>query len=341
MEKFKKITDITLLQGLKSSLLGFWPERKNNNFPAPLPVSIERKNFKAIKKFPYVVSLKSDGTRCLLMAYNKLFYLVDRAFDFYETKQNFLNNIYGNYNDATGMILDGELMKTKDSQSLCYYAHDCICMFSTDITKEYFPDRYDAIITALSLWSKEGSDFEICAKKFYMFKDVTASLINNSDHEIDGLIFTPVRKEIGTGTQYTLFKWKDNHTFDFMISEENNEYILSVIFKQSLFKYASVKKRNQKFNALLKERCANYKNGDIIEFSYNSSDNSFEPLFIRKDKTHPNNKTTADKTRFNISENITLDEIIQLLKENENEIFEEDSMTDFIEFDEFTDDLLN
>jgi hypothetical protein len=101
-----KVTDVKLLQELKSTLLGFWPKRKNNNFPAPLPVSIERKNFDALKKFPYVISLKSNGTRFLLVAFNEHVYIVDRVFDFYIVDQNFNKNIYGSSLDGCGLVLD-------------------------------------------------------------------------------------------------------------------------------------------------------------------------------------------------------------------------------------------
>src|SRR5574343_600813 len=270
---YQKVTDIILLQNLKSSILGFWPKRKNHEFPAPLPVSIERKNFEALRKFSYVISLKSNGTRFLLMLYNKKAYLVDRIFDFYEVSQNFADNIYGSSKDGCGALFDGELMKMSvnsssvnssplDSSSVNsspvnaptkykYYIHDCSCIFSTDISSEIFTDRYDSIKTALALWSQENSDFEICAKVFYNFKDITEELITNADHDIDGLIFTPVDKGIGNGTQRTLFKWKYKHTFDFMIVEENNEYVSYVLENKMPKKYASVKKRNAKFNRLL------------------------------------------------------------------------------------------
>ncbi len=320
-----KVSDVKLLQELKSTLLGFWPKRKNNNFPAPLPVSIERKNFDALKKFPYVISLKSNGTRYLLMAYNEKVYLIDRVFDFYQVSQNFNKNIYGSTTETScGLLLDGEMMPGPEGRNE-YIVHDCICLFSKDITKEYFTDRYDSISLAISLWSPQNSDFDIRIKKFYMYNDISEEIVNSADHDIDGLIFTPVKLGIGTGTQHTLFKWKQKHTFDFKIVDENNEYVSYVYDKQLLKKYASVKKRNIKFSRLLKTNCPNFKSGDIVECTFNIKDETFEPLFIRTDKSHPNSLYTIEKTIINIKENINLEEIISIIKQyNEQEEQEQD-----------------
>lgn len=314
-QKIDGVIDVKLLQELKSTLLGFWPNRKNNNFPGALPVSIERKNFDAIKKYPYVISLKSNGIRFLLMAYNRNVYLIDRLFNFYKTKQNFNINIYGSSPvDTCGLLLDGEMMPpTEDNADIVYIIHDCLCVFSKDITKEYFTDRYDSIKSAVSLWSQEDSDFKIKIKKFYIYNDLTREIIEKADHDIDGLIFTPIKFGVGTGTQHTLFKWKYKHTFDFLINDENNEYVSYVYDKNVLIKYASVKKRNVKFSKLLKKNCPEFKSGDVVECIYNVQDDNFEPLFVRKDKAHPNNSYTIEKTMVNIRENITLDEIMELI----------------------------
>lgn len=326
--KVNEVNEVKLLQELKSTLLGFWPNRKNNNFPGALPVSIERKNFEAIKKYPYVISLKSNGIRFLMMAYNKNVYLVDRLFNFYKTNQNFNINIYGSTPiDTCGLLLDGEMMfnntnsttitdsttNTNTNNDMLYIIHDCLCVFSKDITKEYFTDRYDSIKSAVSLWSPEHSDFKIKIKKFYMYNDLTRDIIEKADHDIDGLIFTPIKLGIGTGTQHTLFKWKYKHTFDFLIKDENNEYVSYVYDKNVLIKYASVKKRNVKFSKLLKKNCPDFKSGDIVECICNVVDEDFEPLFLRKDKSHPNSLYTIEKTIINIKENITLDEMMELI----------------------------
>jgi hypothetical protein len=314
-----KVTDVRLLQELKSTLLGFWPNRKNNYFPGALPVSIERKNFDTLIKYPYVISLKSDGTRYFMMAYNESVYLVDRVFNFYKVNQNFKKNIYGSSTEGCGMILDGEMMPSGSSgpngsnDRSIFYVHDCVCMFSRDITKEFFDDRYDSIKLALSLWSPEGSDFDLAIKKFYKYNEFDMNVINNADHKIDGLIFTPIEEEIGTGRQYNLFKWKYKHTFDFLITIEGPDYVAYVFDKQGLKKYATVKRKNATFSKLLAKNCPKFKSGDIVECICNVKEESFEPILLRSDKESPNALDTVKKTLLNIKENITIEELLVLI----------------------------
>ena len=83
----------------------------DNSFPAPQPVSIEKKDFEKLKKYDYNVTLKLDGTRFLLFFMldkhnNKQTILVNRALNFYNININCENNLY----EGQGTLLDGELL---------------------------------------------------------------------------------------------------------------------------------------------------------------------------------------------------------------------------------------
>jgi hypothetical protein len=308
----RKVSSPELLQELKSAVLGFWPNRKNNHFPGPLPISIERKNFATIKKYPYVISLKTDGIRFLLMLHNKIAYMVDRNFNFYVVTVAFHDSIYGsscNICDGTGLILDGEVIVTNGLMN--YIVHDCVCLFSRDHTQEQLPTRYEAIHTALSLWYPDKSEININAKTFYKHDDFKAAMLDKTEHKIDGIILTPVDKEIGTHTQPTLFKWKFKHTVDLKVHEEGDEYVSYVLDRQRLIKYASVKKSNDSFRTKLYKNCSGFVNGDIVECVINMEEHSFDPLLIRFDKSHPNSLSTVEKTILNAKENISLSEILE------------------------------
>ena len=167
------------------------------------------------------------------------------------------------------------------------------------------------------------SDFKIHTKKFYTFSE-TEQLKNDIKnktigHKTDGLIFTPALLKVGTHTQYTLFKWKprDLHTFDFKMfnSEDNKSYCAYVYKNNSNVLYASVDKNEpggKIFGRLLKERCPDFKNGDIVECDYNTKTEYYEPVMIRSDKLNPNSLFTVEKTNVNIEENITIDELFEL-----------------------------
>lgn len=303
-----KIEDLTLINEIRTNILGLWPNRKNDYFPGPSPVSIERKNFQTITKYEYVISLKTDGTRYFLIGFNGKTYFVDRNFYIYEINIFFNEDIYGNSVDGLGFLFDGEYLDNN------YLIHDCACIFSKDISQDNFNVRYDHIKFVKDYFDAEKSSIKIEPKQFYTFNSFTKEIYEANIDKIDGLILTPVKLEIGTHTQYTLFKWKETHTFDFKIRETEFEFEYYVLKKQILKKFSSVLKHNEQFLNSLKKNCPEYKNGDIVECILNKKLNFFEPIKIRYDKMHPNTLSVIQKTRDNVNENITLDELIDLFK---------------------------
>jgi len=316
-----KIIDPELIRELKTSVLSFWPNRKNDFFPGPLPVSLERKNFYKLRQFPYLVCVKSDGLRFIMLRHNKNIYLVDRSFTFYNVSLNFQES----NNFGVEFMLDGELIKTKDNQ-WTYIAHDCISIYCKDISASNFDQRYEAVLTIINdIFIKEGSDFNIIAKKFYKFNEIDTliSMLNNNkiNHSIDGLIFTPLTLGIGTQTQFTLFKWKTrlHHTFDLKIVDNEEVHRYDAYANQGTTDklFGSVDKNTKEgaqFIKLLKQKCPTFKSGDIVELDFNDKTKCFEPLIVRTDKSHPNSLFTIEKTLKNIEENITLDELVNIIK---------------------------
>lgn len=312
----------TLNSKLKSIILSFWPERKNDYFPAPQPVSLERRDLFKIKKFPYLVCVKSDGMRFLMLCVNvkgtNKCYMVDRAFRFYEVEHKFPNDIYKT------TLFDGELIKCNDNK-WSYIIHDCISYKGKSVKKETFPVRYKCVVETVESGCEEGS-FGINIKVFRKFKDMDEFVRDMNEkkfnHKIDGIIFTPQNLPVGMHTQYTLFKWKprDLHTFDFKILIKNNSIIAQVNDKRSLTDFASVDmdtENGKDFYSKL-QSLKEFKNGSIVECTYNEVTQCYDPLLVRVDKTHPNGLFTVDKTLLNIKENITVNELLQLSEHLEN-----------------------
>ncbi len=307
------IEDSNLIGNIKSTILGFWPNRKNNYFPAPLPVSLEKKDFFKILKYPYVICLKSNGIRYLMLCMNNSVYMIDRAFNIYIVDVKFKHQIYGN--NSYALLLDGELIDNR------YIIHDCICIFGKDVSSENLHERYENVVNVVNnFWIKEEQNTILLeTKNFYGLHEIkqVANLLN--DKNVDGLIFTPVSLPIGTHTQYTLFKWKikSQHTFDFKLVEDNSSFNAYIIQSQNQVKFASVDKNTPKgkeFGDLLIKNCPNFKNNSIVECEYDDKLNTFIPIKVREDKLHPNNLYTIEKTLNNIKEDITIDEIIERLK---------------------------
>ena len=320
------VSDVLAVKNIRNIVLGYWPRRRNDYFPGPQPVSLERRDLFKLKKFPYLVCVKSDGMRFMMLCtqrapegVNKC-YMIDRAFRPFEVEQKFDDSVY----TGGGTLFDGELVKLK-SGVWTYVIHDCVSFKGQDVSQLDFNKRYACVTAAVETFWSAGESFPIESKKFVLFNEIKTLIDMESRNEIshptDGLIFTPVMLPIGTNAQYTLFKWKSIklHTFDFKITNEPDKYVAFVNNKGVLAAFASVAKDSaqgkdfgEKLAGLTNPK---YESGMIVECEYNSKTSCFDPLFVRTDKTHPNGLYTVEKTLLNIRENITIEELSTLRTE--------------------------
>jgi mRNA-capping enzyme len=313
------IKDKKLLQEITTFVLGLWPNRINDYFPGPLPVSLELRNFSKLKALPYVICVKSDGIRFFLAFFNGVSYMIDRTFKIAEVAIKFKST-------CKGLLFDGELIKNNDN-IWTYIIHDCVCMNGVNISNDNFDQRYEILQQGLvDYFLKDPPGFDVhlsstyiklSVKKFFTFDKINEfkEYIKTIDHPHDGFIMTPVNKPIGTGTQYTLFKWKpkESHTFDFRVKEDHGVYYAYVIQYQKEELFASISNKEpegKEFENSLKK--IGFKSGDIVECRYDDVRGVFEPILIRLDKSHPNNINTVEKTLINIKEAITMDELFNL-----------------------------
>jgi mRNA guanylyltransferase len=323
-----RINDEELLETLKKIILDHWQITDERDFfPAPQPVSLERRDLSKLIEYEYLVCAKSDGMRFLLICYGGSSYMVDRAFKIYKINLNFKNNeLYnsnGPYNETLGGIFDGELVANKQGKWQ-YVIHDCINIYGKDISKNIFPARYSEIVKlTCDYWISEGSEFRITSKQFFPFRQL--GLLNRLiqedklDHKTDGIICTPKNKKVGSHTQYDLFKWKPRHlhTFDFKIIK-NQEGITAYVNKNGVHvPYASAPIGSQEeklFIEGLNKNCSEFVNGNIVECDYNDVSDIYTPIKLRLDKSHPNSFFTVKKTLCNIKENISMEELIEMIE---------------------------
>jgi mRNA guanylyltransferase len=318
-----KITDENLISILKNVILSNWENNKHDFFPAPQPVSLDRKSMTKLVENEYLVCAKSDGMRFLMINYEHNTYMSDRAFKFSKIEQNFNDQIlYKDPNTNCGFIIDGELVKFKNSNQWQYVVHDCITMAGVSVFNQTFPKRYECVKTLVNkIWIPDKSSFKISEKQFYPFEELSIleNMIkeNKIDHHVDGIIFTPKYKKIGTNTQFDLLKWKPRHlhTFDFKINI-SDEGVTAFVNKNGVHvPYARASKNTEEeriFLSLLKTNCPDFINGSIVECSYDDVNVLYKPIKIRHDKIHPNSLYTIEKTLTNIRENITIEELIHL-----------------------------
>ena len=143
----------------------------------------------------------------------------------------------------------------------------------------------------------------IYIKQFVNFKDFKHYIDNVStrlSHDYDGYVFTPIHEPYVIGTHYTMFKWKptNKHTVDFYIQDFTGSLYVS--------KHHNLLKVRKHYGKHLSKIEHHINNGyRIFECEY-IGNSCWKPLFPRKDKDHPNNLYTFNKTLLNIQEDILL-----------------------------------
>ena len=308
---------------LKNTVLSFWINTRNDYFPGPQPVSLDRNNIPNLEKYAYKACMKYDGDRFMMLCTTfhgeNCTFLVDRTFRFFKLYQNWDPVIYKN------SLWDGELVKNKSTW--VYVIHDCIALKGENISQENLEIRLNALNKSLGedLDTSHKADLTIQSKKFVNLENIEdlvklyttdTDLVN---YKTDGIIFTPIKKPVGTGTFHPLKKWKPcgSHTFDFKLNERHDRYIIQAKNKGEIISYASIQKNSKKgmkFSDRLTEIKAS--SGNIIECTYDENEEIYVPFCVRKDKTHPNNLITIDKTHNNIYENIKIEEFYGLKTRN-------------------------
>jgi hypothetical protein len=322
--KAEYIVDENVIKEIKLLIYDQWGIQENdtNYIPAPQPVSLERKDINKLVDFDYLVCVKSDGMRFLLVFYKKKSYMIDRAFKIYKIHIECSDELYKD--SEIGCILDGELIKCKDDNTWSFVVHDCINSKGTNLSNSAFNSRYDEFKNILKKYilKKYKSEIRISKKTFFSFKNLKSlkKMIddNGLDHCTDGLIFTPKNKKIGKFTQYDLFKWKplESHTFDFRISKNSNG-IMAYVNKKKFgdHPYACAQKGSKEESIFLKYlalNCPNFKDGDIVECEFDINSGIYKPIKLRTDKIYPNSFFTVNKTLVNIKENISFEELLEL-----------------------------
>lgn len=276
-------------------------------FPGPQPISIERRHFSILKKNKYVVCEKTDGVRymCIITRYEdkKVCLLVNRKLDMFLVSLNFLRTSYD------GTILDGELVKNKNSGKWYYLVYDAVMINGEDIKSRNLDERISLAHTVVSGIKRLAKDpLTIKMKMFHKMSGVQhfcEKELENLEFNTDGLVFTPVNDTIKIGTHETLFKWKprDQNTIDFQLVYRPKSWGLYIQERGNLVFQSEIKHE---------EAPEWFVEKSIVECKYDSTKFKWVPLAIRTDKTYPNNRRTFYRTMVNIAEDIQIKEFYSL-----------------------------
>lgn len=292
-------------------------------FPAPQPASIEKKNFNKLKQYKYYTSLKLDGVRFLMYFIkdknkNNKCIIVNRALNFFTISINAEDIIYN------GTLFDGEVIYDTLNNKWDFVIHDAVILCGNKINKlshsRRLNDTLCCIETCINYTDK--CTLNIVVKKFYPFENFS-DFIENVYHKSinnDGIIFMPENLPVISGTQYSMLKWKpeNKHTFDFLFKETNFGLEANVFHMVKLKTFANIYKNTEEGKEFIDKikSLNNYTEECIVECKFDKSKNNFIPILVRTDKTHPNSMRTIERTLFNISENIQIEDFMNILIEN-------------------------
>lgn len=322
-------------------LLEFWKLPKSfKHFPGPNPVSMERTNFTRIREEDFMISLKTDGIRYLLILTTKpnsiepIALMIDRAFNMHEVE------IWANeeffYN---GCLFDGELVRNSNG-NLEFVIFDIVLLKGQSCIEYTYRERLQ-IIHSHILLVDQNTDDETIEKlvseedKLYarnnehnmqlfpkkcVTKEHIKELWNNQEkcsHRNDGIILTLNSSHVHTGTSKSVFKWKPSHSIDikcyfkekwtFFANDNSSDNEINITKK--IGKYNVNIDEESKLLKLLETKLS-----CVVECLINISGNTLylSPERERSDKKTANTLRTMEATIVNTQENISIDELFNI-----------------------------
>ena len=271
------------------------------NFPAPLPLSLERSHFDSLRTKPYWICEKTDGTRCLLLMMTldgvNIVLLMDRAKEFYHVEMKHVPKAM--FEDT---VLDGELVFANGSWHFLIF--DAMAIGGLPFFDRPLSQRLHRARQATAAYTyDDGDTFVLVHKNFYR---TMPEFLNRHEHgmfQTDGIVLTPENDPILPGRKGALYKWKTDHTVDFKVKLEAGKVALLV--------YDPASKNHICVGRLAK--CSTVlQDGEIIEARLGHAKKAWEFVKRRTDKDRCNDKLTFEKTKLNLKENVTLNELAPL-----------------------------
>lgn len=273
-------------------------------FPGSQPVSVEFRHFSILKSQPYLVCEKTDGLRYMMLSFmfenKKITVCLNRALEMFVCPLNFRKAVYD------GTILEGELYEGNT-----FMIYDALMTCGACIGHHDFIDRLKHIEEVKKLLTVLKYDpIKIIIKTFHLltdFKNFMDNYLPTVTQKIDGLVFTPIKDGVKTGTHETMFKWKprDKNTIDFQVKKKGDVWRLYVQEKGALVFESEIKAHQIAEEPWMEENA-------IVECQYMFQDEPmwWKPLLRRRDKTYPNSRRTFYRTLVNIKEDIQLGDFL-------------------------------
>jgi len=289
----------------------FLRSRGASAWPVPQPSALFREDIsKKLRVNEYVVSYKADGTRMLVCVCGDEVTAVNKSTLVPDLGAKFPRKCRVDPSRPT--ILDAEFVEPRT-----FFVFDALAIIGEDVRHLNLDVRREK-----AQWCIDGiSSPDKCPYAFEM-KPVwpaseARSVYEDHKHEADGVIFTPVRHPLRSGTDQTVLKWKPDNTVDFfvrpMLRMPRNEEEMAHPFPliPSLFSVYELCVHGdggaRPVAELARHRVGDLSVPGVYEFSWTES--GWKPIRFRGDKKKGNSEWVYERTLRVISENVSLNEI--------------------------------
>lgn len=328
------------------TLLRYWKLPAHiHHFPGANPMSIEESDFSRLQTDDFLAALKTDGVRHLLMMTTKPNSVDPIAIMIDRTKKMFEVEIWANEHFfCEGSLYDGEVVWEKDT--LVYIVFDVILARGVCCSRLSYRERmsilHNTVLCTGDIHSDESieamiqeEDRFIARNNEYNFSIVPKKTVPKASlkslwdergqcyHRNDGIIFTLNSAAVDTGTSSSILKWKPSHSIDLRVQTEtdgltwrmyankNNSGVLVDV--TDIIDGLTPVLQNTKLLDAVKSRqpC-------IIECLITLDENRLvlTPERERTDKSSPNTVNTIEATIRNARQNISSDDLIELVHSN-------------------------
>ncbi len=293
-------------------------------FPGPQPTSIMREQLQWLRQRRYRVQEKTKGKRGMLalqMINNRPYMsIINRSLDVWIVDDiRALPHLYGT-SATTGTLFDGELVKRDDNGRWMYVCFDLVFC-----TKSVMLDCYSSRLRIMAAVINEmivdpEAPFDLSTKS-HLPLDKLRTLINKVfpqlPYQTDGLIFTPDEFPVQTGTHPCMFKWKpaEEQTVDLLCKVDGTTVRLHCLGGPTL--------NDNEMNFIASHDFATmfaripltlpaHIDNRIVECTWDRVTQLFTAVLCRDDKSIPNHWRVIQLTKQNITENISLEEMIEV-----------------------------
>ena len=337
-----EITDSGEKNTYWSVLLRIWKLPSHiKHFPGPNPMSIEKSDAERLQREDFIVALKTDGVRHLLLLTTKpnstepIALMIDRTRRMYEIE------IWANedffYEES---LYDGELVW--EQNVLVYVVFDAVSVKGISCTNFSYRERIkiiqDTILCVSDHHDEDAIEHMIAEECKFLARNnmndlriMPKTCVAKAElhklwqeralcrHRNDGLIFTMNASPIHTGTSDAILKWKPCHSVD-----------LRFVFEKKAWKmYGNMNNSGDYIE--LQEACENHTfhlaeskllniiqttHPRIIECILQENEDgtlTLVPERERTDKISPNTAKTIQATIKNVQENINVEDLMKLI----------------------------